>query len=161
MDHPRGGSPGRPRRPLLLSIGAPVADGAAAHPRSGRPPGVFVPGIAEERMTIDPSRRSLRLAPFVGVAAAIVGVAAYLAASQATLRLGFPLDDAWIHPTYARNLALRGEWSFVPGQASGGSTAPLWTILLAIGARLGAGPRPWAYPTRAGGLGGAAGAGGG
>ncbi|MBF8255197.1 MAG: putative membrane protein [Anaerolineales bacterium] len=96
-------------------------------------------------MTIDPSRRSLRLATLVGVAAAIVGVAAYLAASQATLRLGFPLDDAWIHQTYARNLALRGEWSFVPGQASGGSTAPLWTILLAIGARLGSDPRSWAF----------------
>ena len=96
-------------------------------------------------MTVDPSQRSLRLATLVGVAAAIVGVGAYLGASQATLRLGFPLDDAWIHQTYARNLALRGEWSFVPGQASGGSTAPLWTILLAIGARLGSDPRAWAF----------------
>lgn len=45
-------------------------------------------------------------------------------------RFGFPLDDAWIHQTYARNLSLRGEWAFVPGKPSGGSTAPLWTILL-------------------------------
>jgi arabinofuranosyltransferase len=44
---------------------------------------------------------------------------------------GFPLDDAWIHQVYARNLAQRGEWAFNPGQPSGGSTAPLWSVLLA------------------------------
>ncbi|HMK07819.1 MAG TPA: hypothetical protein VK449_02190, partial [Anaerolineales bacterium] len=81
----------------------------------------------------------------VAVAAALAGVALYLVSSRMTLRLGFPLDDAWIHQTYARNLALRGEWSFVPGAASGGSTAPLWTLLLAIGAWLRLDPRPWAY----------------
>ena len=96
-------------------------------------------------MTVSPWRRTLRLATIVGAAAAIVGVGVYLCASQATLRLGFPLDDAWIHQTYARNLALNGEWAFVPGQASGGSTAPLWTVLLAIGARLGVDPKPWVY----------------
>jgi hypothetical protein len=45
----------------------------------------------------------------------------------------FPLDDAWIHQTYARNLAEYGSWSFVPGVVSGGSTSPLWTLLLAPG----------------------------
>jgi hypothetical protein len=58
---------------------------------------------------------------------------------------GFPLDDAWIHQTYARNLALRGEWSFVPGQPSAGSTAPLWSGLLAVGHLLGLGPYLWTY----------------
>jgi hypothetical protein len=96
-------------------------------------------------MTVAANRRTRTLATIVAVVAATLGVAAYLAASQTTLRLGFPLDDAWIHQTYARNLALRGEWAFVPGDASGGSTAPLWTFLLAIGARLGSDPRPWAY----------------
>ena len=43
---------------------------------------------------------------------------------------GYPLDDAWIHQTYARNLATYGKWMFVPGIVSGGSTSPLWTILL-------------------------------
>jgi len=46
-------------------------------------------------------------------------------------RLGFPLDDAWIHQTFARNIAQRGEFAFLPGQPSAGSTSPLWSLLLA------------------------------
>lgn len=49
---------------------------------------------------------------------------------------GFPLDDSWIHQTYGRNLALLGEWSFLPGVPSAASTSPLYTVLLAIGYRL-------------------------
>lgn len=44
---------------------------------------------------------------------------------------GFPLDDAWIHQTYARNLAASGQWSYTAGTVSGGSTSPLWTLLIA------------------------------
>ncbi|MEM7034528.1 MAG: hypothetical protein AAF629_33620 [Chloroflexota bacterium] len=47
--------------------------------------------------------------------------------------LGFPLDDGWIHQTYARNLGLKGEFSFTPGVTSTGSTSPLWTVLLSLG----------------------------
>jgi hypothetical protein len=47
--------------------------------------------------------------------------------------IGFPLDDAWIHQTYARNLMESGSWSFVPGTVSGGSTSPLWTLFLSPG----------------------------
>jgi hypothetical protein len=43
---------------------------------------------------------------------------------------GFPLDDAWIYQTYARNLAHSGQWAFVPGAPSTGSTSILWTVLL-------------------------------
>jgi hypothetical protein len=46
--------------------------------------------------------------------------------------LGFPLDDAWIHHTFARNLAQFCEWSFIPGEPSGASTGPLWGALLAV-----------------------------
>lgn len=46
---------------------------------------------------------------------------------------GFPLDDAWIHQVYARNLGWHGQWAFVLGEPSAGSTSPLWTGLLAIG----------------------------
>jgi hypothetical protein len=58
---------------------------------------------------------------------------------------GFPLDDAWIHQTYARNLGLRGEWAFIPGKPSAGSTAPLWSLLLAAGYPLRLAPYIWTY----------------
>jgi hypothetical protein len=44
---------------------------------------------------------------------------------------GVPLDDAWIHFQFARNLARGSGLSFNPGQPTSGSTAPLWTLLLA------------------------------
>ena len=58
---------------------------------------------------------------------------------------GFPLDDGWIHQTYARNLAARGRWEYVPGVVSAGSTAPLWTLLLTLGHALGVPGPGWAY----------------
>ena len=58
---------------------------------------------------------------------------------------GFPLDDAWIHQTYARNLARSGQLAFVPGVPSAGSTAPLWSFLLSIGYLLGAPYQIWTY----------------
>ncbi|MBM3276779.1 MAG: hypothetical protein FJY95_01675 [Candidatus Handelsmanbacteria bacterium] len=46
-------------------------------------------------------------------------------------RWGFPLDDAWIHLQFARNLAAGQGFSFNPGEVVSASTAPLWTLLLA------------------------------
>jgi len=69
----------------------------------------------------------------------------YLFAARREFGLGFPLDDAWIHQTYARNLVQYREWSFQPGSVSGGSTSPLWTSMLAVGALLGLDARAWAY----------------
>ncbi len=65
------------------------------------------------------------------VAAFNLGI--YLLASHLKFRIGFPLDDAWIHQTYARNFAAWGQWAFWEGQTSGGSTAPLWSAFLALG----------------------------
>ncbi len=79
-------------------------------------------------------------------AVALGAMAACLLASQATYRIGFPLDDAWIHQTYARNLALNGEFAFLPGVPSAGSTSPLWTLLLVPGQWIGgAGIYLWTY----------------
>src|SRR3972149_1221761 len=81
--------------------------------------------------------RLRRYASIAAIGLAAVSLGGYLWFSLETYGLGLPLDDAWIHQTYARNLAERGEWAFVPGEASGGSTAPLWTVLLAGGVRPG------------------------
>ncbi|MBL8057170.1 MAG: hypothetical protein JNK29_10755, partial [Anaerolineales bacterium] len=74
-----------------------------------------------------------------------LSLATYLAVSGWAATLGYPLDDAWIHQTYARNLAWRGEFAFVPGQPSAGSTAPLWSALLAVGYLVRLEPRLWTY----------------
>ena len=47
--------------------------------------------------------------------------------------LGFPLDDAWIHAQFARNLATGQGFSYTGTRWVAGSTAPLWTVVLAIG----------------------------
>ena len=77
--------------------------------------------------------------------ASLIGVGYFLLVSALTYRIGFPLDDAWIHLTYARNFALHGEWSFRLGQGSAGSTSPLWTALLSIGFLLRIAPYVWTY----------------
>ena len=46
---------------------------------------------------------------------------------------GFPLDDAWIHAQFARNLATGRGFTYTGPQWVSGSTAPLWTVLLALG----------------------------
>ena len=56
---------------------------------------------------------------------------------------GFPLDDAWIHQTYARNWAETGQLAFVIGQPSAGSTSLLWTFLISIAYRLRIDPLVW------------------
>jgi hypothetical protein len=75
----------------------------------------------------------------------VMSVGIYLLVSAFTYRIGFPLDDAWIHQTYARNLATRAEWAFNPGIPSGGSTAPLWSALLSFGFLIKMGPYVWTY----------------
>lgn len=70
---------------------------------------------------------------------------AYLGFSAWFYGLGFPLDDAWIHQVYARQLGQSGEWAFLRGQPSAGSTSPLWTILLAPAHALHLGPYLWTY----------------
>lgn len=77
--------------------------------------------------------------------AALIAVLFYLITSEVIFRIGFPLDDSWIHLTYARNLAEHGEWAFRLGERSAGSTAPLWTVLLSIGFLIRLAPYVWTY----------------
>jgi hypothetical protein len=85
--------------------------------------------------------------PFWAILAILsaMSVGGYLLVSALNYRIGFPLDDAWIHQTYARNLALYREWAFLPNQPSGGSTAPFWSALLAIGFLIKLGPYAWTF----------------
>ena len=48
--------------------------------------------------------------------------------------IGAPLDDAWIHFQFARNISQGQGFSYNPGEPTPGSTAPLWTLILAGGA---------------------------
>src|SRR5512137_419012 len=83
----------------------------------------------------------LRLTLFVGLSASVVALYAGLAASRTFA--GFPLDDAWIHQTYARNWAETGQLAYVVGLPSAGSTAPLWTLWLSVAYRLQIDPYLW------------------
>lgn len=76
---------------------------------------------------------------------AVASMGGYLLFSVIRHHIGFPLDDAWIHQTYARNLALHGEWAFILGETSGGSTAPLWSGLLSIGYLIDLAPFIWTF----------------
>jgi hypothetical protein len=73
----------------------------------------------------------------IGIGAVAVALAAYysIVAGHVTSP-GLPLDDAWIHLQFARNLGTGHGFSYNPGVRSSGSTAPLWTLLLSIPAFL-------------------------
>jgi hypothetical protein len=67
-------------------------------------------------------------------AAALLACLGYFAAEATLLSggLGFPLDDSWIHLQFARNLTQGHGLSYNSGELVTGSTAPLWTALLAL-----------------------------
>jgi hypothetical protein len=83
--------------------------------------------------------------PWLIPVVALVCAASYLAWNYGHGLLGFPLDDAWIHQTYARNLAETGQLAYLPGQPSAGSTSPAWSFLLSVGYLFGLDFRVWAY----------------
>jgi arabinofuranosyltransferase len=46
--------------------------------------------------------------------------------------LGFPLDDPWIHLKFAQSLARGWGFAFNRGEPVAGSSAPVWTLILAF-----------------------------
>lgn len=68
------------------------------------------------------------------------GVEVYLLGGE----LGLPLDDSWIHLQFASRLAAGDGLAFNPGVKVTGSTAPLWTALLALVFVLPGNPLLWA-----------------
>jgi hypothetical protein len=109
---------------------APVSAGAAG---AASPAGAAGEGR--------PSRA--RWCLLVGAAAACLG---FLAVElwQLDGGLGWPLDDSWIHLQFARNLAAGRGLAYNSGELVTGSTAPLWTALLALLAYLPGSPLAWA-----------------
>ena len=79
----------------------------------------------------------------VFTALAVIGVGLYTGVAAASGHSGYPLDDAWIHQTYARNWAETGQLAYVIGSPSAGSTAPLWTLMLSVAYRLQIDPYGW------------------
>lgn len=88
-----------------------------------------------------------KLPPLILAVVSAISIGLYLITSIMHIhKVGFPLDDAWIHQTYARNLAQTGRWEYFRGQPSaGGSTSPLWTMLLSLGYALHIDFRWWAF----------------
>ncbi|HBL26791.1 MAG TPA: hypothetical protein DD490_08155 [Acidobacteria bacterium] len=79
------------------------------------------------------SPRSNRLPVWLLPAALLAGLGYF--ATEAWLLsgdLGFPLDDSWIHLQFARQLAAGEGLAYNSGELVTGSTAPLWTALLAL-----------------------------
>lgn len=67
------------------------------------------------------------LLAFLAIMEAVYLIAEYRINSD----FGFSLDDSWIHATFARNLADGKGFCLNPGEPVSGSTAPLFTFLLA------------------------------
>jgi hypothetical protein len=90
------------------------------------------------------SRSSPWVPALLAAAAVVTGVAYLLSAAYVVGRWPtFPLDDAWIHLSFARNLAAGHGLSIVPGEPVAGSTAPLWTALAALGVSVSLGGVLW------------------
>ena len=79
--------------------------------------------------------RGRALAVIVPAAALALAIGLFLLRTRqlagTTGLLAFPLDDSWIHLHFARNLAEGRGFAYNPGVPVSGSTAPLWTLLLA------------------------------
>ena len=80
----------------------------------------------------------LRRADLSVVLAAALPLAVFMLTERSVAGgAGFPLDDSWIHLHFARNLAEGAGFAYNPGRPVAGSTAPLWTLLLAASVLVG------------------------
>lgn len=74
---------------------------------------------------------------FIGLAAAVISVllAVYYAFYALKLNgyFGFPLDDPWIHLTFAKNFSEYFSFSFYKNEmVTAGSTSPIYTFLISL-----------------------------
>lgn len=85
------------------------------------------------RIPVDTQRLSLRqLLPWLLPGLALI-IYYEFCAWRAAGTLGFPLDDAWIHAQFARNVASGEGFTYTGDRWVAGSTSPAWTLLLSFG----------------------------
>ena len=82
-------------------------------------------------MTLHAVLSRWRASVVLGLAAALPLALLLAAEAHIAGSVGLPLDDAWIHLHFARNLAEGAGFVYNPGTPVAGSTAPVWTLLLA------------------------------
>lgn len=81
-------------------------------------------------------KNNIKLIIFAAIAVIAFGLSYYYINFALTQNHtnGFPLDDPWIHLTFAKNLAEYHSFSFFKSEViTAGSTSPVYTMLLAIG----------------------------
>jgi len=81
-------------------------------------------------------KKNQKLFIYIGIAVLMVVLSVYYLVSAASVNgyNGFPLDDPWIHLTFAKNLSEYGSFSYFKNEMStAGSTSPIYTIVLAAG----------------------------
>ena len=80
--------------------------------------------------------KNLRLIIYLVIGLASFGLAFYYLNSALSVNgsFGFPLDDPWIHLTFAKNLVEYLSFSYFKNQmVTAGSTSPVYTLLLSLG----------------------------
>lgn len=80
--------------------------------------------------------KNIKLLIFIAIAIISFGLSFYYLnfAMNQNLGFGFPLDDPWIHLTFAKNLVDYHSFSYFKNEmATAGSTSPIYTLILAVG----------------------------
>jgi hypothetical protein len=73
------------------------------------------------------------IAVLLAIISILTGIYFLIQAKTANGFFCFPLDDSWIHLTFARNLVEYGSFSYYKNQlATSGSTSPVYTLLLSV-----------------------------
>lgn len=81
-------------------------------------------------------KKNIKILIFIAIAIASFGLSYYYLnyALNQNAGFGFPLDDPWIHLTFAKNLVDYHSFSYFKNEmATAGSTSPIYTLLLAVG----------------------------
>lgn len=96
---------------------------------------VQVKSVLDTSFVYEPNQ-TIKIAIYAGAAllSFLLAFMYVFSASGTNGVLGFPLDDPWIHLTFARNLVDYHSFSYFKNEmATAGSTSPIYTLLLAAG----------------------------